>query len=316
MECSGLTRKTKEDLAMKKPEEILDNLYDALYFVDRQRHITFWNKAAEQLTGYTSTEVLGKSCGDDVLKHIDAQGNLLCQNNCPVIKCMEDGQNLETDVFVHHKDGHVIPVSLRISPIRDDSGTVIGAIELFNDRSPKIAMMERMKECEELALMDSLTRLANRRYVEISIEKRINELRRYGWTSGILFLDIDHFKNINDNHGHDIGDEVLKAVVNTLVSNCRPFDVFGRWGGEEFVGIIRNVDGRNLYNLANKLRILVENTLVKTETDVLQVTVSVGATLLSADDTIESVIKRADQLMYESKKEGRNKVTTDSPDAH
>ncbi len=299
---------------MEKSEEILDNLYDPLYFVDRQRRITFWNKAAEQLTGFTSEEVLGKSCGDDVLKHIDAQGILLCENDCPATKCMEEGEGLEVDVFAHHKDGHLIPVSLRINPIRDDSGEVVGAVELFNDRSPKIAMMERMKECEELALMDSLTRLANRRYVEISIEKRINELRRYGWTTGILFMDIDHFKQINDNYGHDIGDEVLKAVVNTFVSNCRPFDVFGRWGGEEFVGIIRNVDGKNLYNLANKLRILVENTRVKTEADTVGVTVSVGATLLSADDNIETVIKRADHLMYESKKEGRNKVTTDSPD--
>ena len=299
---------------MEKPTEILDNLYDGLYFVDREKRITFWNKAAEQLTGLTSAEVIGKSCCDDVLKHIDAQGTLLKEDDCPVTMSIEDGENREVDIFVAHKDGHLIPVSLRISPIRDDAGEIIGAAELFSDRSPKVAIIERMKECEELALMDSLTRLANRRYVEISIEKRINELRRYGWTSGILFIDIDYFKNVNDNYGHDVGDEVLKAVVNTFVSNCRPFDVFGRWGGEEFVGIIRNVDGRNLYNLADKLRILVENTRVKTESDAVQVTVSMGATLLTVDDTIESVVKRADQLMYVSKKEGRNKVSSDSLD--
>lgn len=296
---------------MQNSTEILDNLYDGLYFVDRERRITFWNKTAEQLTGYKRDEVVGKSCGDNILKHIDPQGNVLCKNDCPVAQCLTDGQSREADVFFHHKDGHVVPVSIRISPIRDDSGKIIGAAELFNDSSPKVAMMERMKECEELALMDSLTRMANRRYIEISIEKRISEIRRYGWPTGILFIDIDHFKNINDTYGHDVGDEVLKAVVNTLVSNCRPFDVFGRWGGEEFVGIIRNVNGDNLYNLADKLRILVANTRVTAGEHTVHVTISVGATLLTSEDTIESIIKRADRLMYASKEEGRNKVSTD-----
>ncbi|HCD71309.1 MAG TPA: sensor domain-containing diguanylate cyclase, partial [Thermovirga lienii] len=108
---------------------------------------------------------------------------------------------------------------------------------------------------------------------------------------------------------HEVGDEVLKMLSNTLINNSRPFDVFGRWGGEEFLGVIRNVDQTELSKVAERIRVLVEKSFIVHEGKRLRATISIGATLFQDEDTMESVIKRADDLLYESKRSGRNRVT-------
>ena len=126
---------------------------------------------------------------------------------------------------------------------------------------------------------------------------------------GILFIDIDHFKKFNDTYGHDVGDDVLKFVANTFVANARPFDLYGRWGGEEFIGIIRNINSPELERLGNRLRLLVEQSYILHGNEKLFVTVSVGATVVNDNDTMDSLMKRADYLMYQSKAAGRNLLT-------
>lgn len=292
-------------------QNIIENLFDGIYYVDIERKITYWNKAAERMTGFHREEVLGRSCRDNILSHVDETGALLCKSYCPLSMTLQDGNFRESEVFLHHKAGHRVPVSIRISPVRDESGKIIGAVEIFHETTSKDFLRKRMQELEKLVLLDSLTKLANRRYMEIAIKNRIEELQRYNWPTGILFFDIDHFKSINDNHGHLVGDQVLAMVANTLVSSSRAFDQFGRWGGEEMIGVIRNVDGKALHGVAEKLRLMISNSFVMVNDTKVSVTVSIGATLLREDDTVESAVDRADQLMYVSKNNGRNRLTSD-----
>jgi diguanylate cyclase (GGDEF)-like protein len=123
-------------------------------------------------------------------------------------------------------------------------------------------------------------------------------------------MDIDHFKKINDNHGHDVGDKVLCMVANTFRNALRATDVIGRWGGEEFVAILYDTyDESTLFRAAEKVRGLTEASRLDIDNRSLQVTISIGATRLYSNDTPESVIRRSDQLMYRSKQAGRNRVT-------
>jgi diguanylate cyclase (GGDEF)-like protein len=126
---------------------------------------------------------------------------------------------------------------------------------------------------------------------------------------GVLFMDIDHFKRFNDTYGHTVGDNVLTFIASTIVSNSRPFDLYGRWGGEEFIGIIRDITLQDLEGLGNKLRLLVESSYIIHDSRKLHITLSIGATLIHDVDTIESLIKRADTLLYKSKTAGRNRLT-------
>jgi diguanylate cyclase (GGDEF)-like protein/PAS domain S-box-containing protein len=290
-------------------QRIIDNLHDGLYLVDRDRTITYWNKAAEQISGYKADEVVDKSCADNILTHVDSDGNSLCTSMCPLAASITDGKPREAEIYMHHKDGHRIPVSVRISPLTDREGTIIGGIELFTDISNQEANTLRVKELEKLALLDSLTQLANRNYVEREIQNRLEEQKRFNVPFGILFMDIDHFKKFNDRYGHDVGDDVLRFVAKTFIANARPFDLFGRWGGEEFLGIIRNINSEDLELLGNKLCLLIENSYMIRENEKLRVTISIGATSVNENDTIDSLIKRADILLYKSKTAGRNRLT-------
>lgn len=293
----------------KTYQTILDNLYEGLYFVDRQRVIRYWNKGAERISGFAAEEVVGRPCADNILTHVDGEGNRLCLAMCPLAATIADQSDRETEIYMHHKDGHRIPVSVRVSALTDEKGELIGGVELFTDISTYKSIQLRAKELEEMALMDNLTRLANRRFLEKELLNSLEEGKRFGQTFGLLMMDIDEFKKFNDTYGHDVGDRVLKFVAETLVKNARPFDVIGRWGGEEFVGIIRNVDEGQLLELAERMRMLVEHSYLAEAGQRLQVTISTGATLVRSEEDTDSLIKRADILLYESKHAGRNRVT-------
>lgn len=291
-------------------QDILKNLYDGLYFVDRDRKITFWNKGAEKITGFKNTEVVGSYCWDNLLAHVDSEGSLLCLGMCPLAKTIEDGIMREAEVFLRHKGGYRVPVFIRVSPLRDLDGKVIGAIEVFNDNSHKIDLVSQIGQLRALSLLDTLTGLANRRYAEAHLQGKIKEMSDCGCPFfGVLFMDIDHFKKVNDKHGHDVGDEVLKMVSMTLKRGVNGTGLVCRWGGEEFIAIIPAVDISMLKSVAGRLRALVEQSRFSNGQHIVSVTVSAGATMAIPGDTVDSVVKRADALMFQSKKQGRNRVS-------
>jgi len=291
---------------------ILDSLQDGVYFVDMNRRITYWNKGAERITGYESSEAVGISCSDNLLVHIDDKGVNLCKAGCPMAQTLMDGLERETEAYLQHKDGHRLPVILRVSPLRDSSGCIVGAVETFSDNSSKAALLQRIDQLQKESLVDPLTGLANRRCIDMKLHSRIDEMQRYGWPCGVLFLDIDNFKIVNDTYGHNVGDGVLMMVARTLSSNLRAHDLLGRYGGEEFVAIITHVDMAQLHTFADRLRLLVEKSSHDTEYGSIRATVSIGATVLRPEDTVETAITRADLFMYNSKISGRNRVSLDT----
>jgi diguanylate cyclase (GGDEF)-like protein/PAS domain S-box-containing protein len=291
--------------------DIVENMSDGIYFVDRERRITYWNKGAERITGYSAAEVVGKSCADNILVHVDAIGRQLCQGSCPLIASMDDGAAHEAEVYLHHKLGHRLPVWVRTSPLRAADGGFAGAVEVFTEVSSRQALQEQVEELKKLALVDALTGLPNRRHLEAQLHSRLEELRRSGVGFGLLFMDIDHFKQFNDRYGHDVGDQVLAVVASTLSLSVRPFDVVCRWGGEEFAGIFPHTDTPTLQGIAERLRILAAHSQIVTGSGVVTLTVSIGGTLARPEDSSAALVKRADTLMYASKTQGRNRVTVE-----
>ncbi len=290
---------------------ILDNMYEGLYLVDRNRVITYWNKAAEKISGFSADQVVGMSCSDNILNHVDSEGIPLCQSGCPLLETIKDGEQRESFVYMHHKDGHRVPVSVRTTILTNEFGTITGGIELFTDISNIQSYELKLQELEQLALLDQLTQLANRHYLESELKSRFEEYSRYKLGFGLLILDIDHFKKVNDTYGHDVGDLVLKSVGKTLKNSGRPFDIFGRWGGEEFIGVIKNVSSKDLEKIANRLLSLVSSSFIIVNDKKISVNISIGGTIIKESDDSDTIIKRADQLLYISKNNGRNRATID-----
>jgi diguanylate cyclase (GGDEF)-like protein/PAS domain S-box-containing protein len=291
--------------------EILNRMPAGIYMTDRERKIVFWNKVAESITGYSAEEVTGSFCFQNILMHIDEMGNNLCKDICPLAHSLMDGTSHEKEVFLHHKDGHRVSVNVHTFPLKDPQGKITGAAEIFTNTNPITDMQFRIRQLEKIAMLDSLSNLPNRLHMESELKLRLNEFLRYGQTFGVLFLDIDHFKKFNDTWGHNAGDKVIQTLAATLRAASRPFDIFGRWGGEEFVGIIMKVDPDNLTMIANRYRKLIEKSSIPLDKTTISITVSIGATIVRPDDAPESLIKRADMLMYDCKKSGRNCVASD-----
>lgn len=290
-------------------KDVLEAIADGVYFIDLNQKITYWNKAAERISGYAAEEVLGKSCADNTLKHVDSLGTELCVDGCPLAATIADGKPREADVFMHHKLGHRLPVSVRATPILDELGTVVGAVEVFRDNSKQHNLLEELEVLRNEVLTDPLTGIGNRRYAEISMANLDMNMEQSQVPFGVLFADIDHFKRINDTWGHDVGDRVLQMVAKTMSGVLRKLDVACRWGGEEFIILVPNIGRDTLVQIGERLRMLVENSWLDVGDKQVQVTVSLGCALSHPGESAASVLSRADNQLYASKDCGRNCVT-------
>ena len=175
-------------------------------------------------------------------------------------------------------------------------------------------LRHRLAESVEMAITDALTGLHNRRYMESHLKTLVAESVRSGRPLSMLVADIDHFKNVNDTYGHDVGDTVLKEFSVRLKRNSRGVDLASRLGGEEFVIIMPDTDIARAYQVGERLRAFVaaENFTISGGKSI-RVTASVGiSTLERADDTPETIFKRADNALYAAKRRGRNRVSADA----
>jgi diguanylate cyclase (GGDEF)-like protein/PAS domain S-box-containing protein len=290
-------------------KRLLDNLASGVYFVDRGRRITYWNRGAEAISGYRAASVVGRRCGDGILMHVDAKGTELCGDSCPLAATMADGEAREVEVLLHHEDGHRVPVRVKAEALRDARGRIVGAVEIFDENRERQVDHERIVELERLALLDSLTQLGNRRFAEIQLEAKLAELDRFGRGFGLLFFDVDEFKRVNDKYGHEAGDRVLRMVARTARVCVRPFDHLCRWGGDEYLALIAYVDGEGLARVSEKIRALVEASSIEVGGAPTRVTISGGGALARPADVAPVLLARADRLMYASKAAGGNRVT-------
>lgn len=288
--------------------EFISNLYEGVYIVDKNRKIVFWNSGSEHITGYKTDEVVNKHCYQNILKHVDKSGKKLCLDGCPLHDTLHTGKTNENEVFLEHKYGYRVPVSVKTFPLYDDNEKIIAAVEVFTDMKYKENQYKENMRLKKIIQRDDLTKLYNRRYLDFHLNQTLEEAREFNQAFGILFIDIDHFKDVNDTYGHNAGDGVLKVIAHTLQSNLRPDDLVGRWGGEEFIAIIKSDDIKTMEMIAERLRQLVSHSLYKYKGQEIQVTVSIGGALLKMNEPIKSLIERADRNMYEAKSTGRNRV--------
>lgn len=290
-------------------EQLLESLFDGVYYVDRERVIHFWNKAAERITGFTKVEVVGKSCADNILKHVDEKGRELCGLKCPINAMLEDGKVHETNAYLRHKLGHRVPVSVRVSPVVNNHGKVIGGIEVFIDNSSQMQIIRDYAKIKNEAYMDPVAETSNRRYCETVINTKLYELKSFKVPFGIIYLDIDEFKGVNDRFDHRTGDQVLRMVAKTAENVLRKQDTVARWSGDEFVIVVPNVSEGAIEMVAERLRVLIKESFLLVNNQEVQVTVSLGATMAKPEDTVAFIVKRADDLMTLSKQAGKNRVS-------
>lgn len=295
------------ELAPEFYKQLLDHLREGVYFVDRERRILYWNSEAEAISGYTAGEVLHSFCYSNILDHVDEQMNPLCTGRCPLSHAMETGKAVEARVFLRHKGGHRVPVDIKVAPVRNGEGAVVGAVEVFSDATPAVQIEKVNEDLRQLIHIDPLTRIPNRRALMEALEREFQRFGRYGTVFSVIFIDIDHFKAVNDTFGHAAGDGTLQWFARRMGTSLRKSDMVGRYGGEEFVVLLPATEAEAAGQTAEHLRKhLSAAPCPYTETII---TASFGVTEVRSSDSFNSLVERADAALYVSKRQGRNRVT-------
>lgn len=288
---------------------MLDAVGEAVYHTDLDRRIVHWNAGCTRITGHEGSAVVGCRCQDRIVRHVDRKGNELCSTpDCPLLVPLRTGQPHQADLFLHHRDGHLVPVTARTLVHRDAEGRPTGITQIFSERA---AGLKAQPDWRRVALTDALTGLGNRRAFRSAWSRAHRGLVARGQSFGVLMVDVDHFKRVNDSHGHALGDKVLRMVARTLAGCVRQNDTVVRWGGEEFLVLLSRATEESLSDLAERLRSLVEKGWVTLPGGGhLGVTVSVGGTLVEVSDGPEEAVSRADTRLFACKAAGRNRCRT------
>lgn len=285
---------------------LLDGAGEGIYGVDSEGRCTFINRAALDMLGALEAMVLGQPTHALFHHHTEA-GEPYPTEACPISRTLADGQLRRSEnEWFWRLDGVGFPVSMTVTPVVED-GVRTGAVVVFQNQSQRRAQEQELRH---LATTDFLTGLPNRRYFMERLEQEWSRLHRFGGQAAIMMLDLDHFKHINDTHGHALGDEVLKRFAQVLRQGVRRMDVPGRLGGEEFAVILPGASLDGARQLAERIRRAVQGLSV---CDALgqpvPVTVSIGVASFEPETPVsEALLTRVDEALYRAKTMGRNRV--------
>jgi two-component system cell cycle response regulator len=236
---------------------------------------------------------------------------------CSQLRSLPEGRNVPILVLVSDGDRRKLTQALEMGvndyltrPVDKNELTARVRTQLRKKRYQD-RLRHNVQLSLEMAITDQLTGLHNRRYMARHLDSLISNAQKSNKPLAFLIMDIDHFKSVNDTHGHDIGDEVLREFANRISANIRGIDLACRYGGEEFVVVMPDTDVDFAYTIAERLRQGVETTPfeISRMPGSLKVTISIGiAASLGGDDNAEKLLHRADQALYRAKREGRNRV--------
>lgn len=288
--------------AKARTQGLLVSLGEGVYGCDLRGRCIFINPTALHMLGMNEDEVIGQN-QHLLFHHHKPDGHIYPDEECPVHQTLNDGKTRRGEEWFFRADGSGFPVDLVVTPLLDGKQR-IGSIVAFQDITQRKAMDHEMLR---LATTDTLTGLANRRHFLAQAEREVERIRRFAEPAALLILDLDHFKNINDQHGHAAGDAALKAFAQVVTDSLRKTDQAGRLGGEEFAILLPETTPDAAHSFAERLRQNVASMHIAFDDMTLGITVSIGVTNLCPED-IEATLRRADRALYLAKEGGRNRV--------
>ncbi len=310
---ADVTERRQAEAALREREAILHNItesaQDAIVMMDPTGCISFWNPAAEQIFGYTRQEALGQN-----LHQLLAPERYHAAHHkaFPAFLNTGRGNAVGKTLGLHawRKDGVEIAVAVSLSAFQIQNQWY--AVGILRDETERNA---QELELRRLAITDPLTGLANRRHFLTQVERELDRFKRYAQPATLLMLDLDHFKQVNDNYGHATGDAVLKHFATLAGQVLRKIDLLGRLGGEEFAALLPDTTLIGAYPLAERLRGIMMESPTETAAGSVGFTVSIGVALFAPDDQdANAILIRADRALYRAKHRGRNRVEMEKPE--
>jgi PAS domain S-box-containing protein/diguanylate cyclase (GGDEF)-like protein len=281
-----------------------DYLAEAVYVVDRDLRIVHWNRAAERMTGYLRQELCGRRCQDDLLMHCTPDGEVLCENSCPLRQAMVQGVPRRETLYFRHKNGYRIAASTQSVAVRDPRGTVVGAAAIF-----ELVHSAGSGAEEPDAYLDPDTQLQQRTYAEFRLSQRLARLERFGVPLGWLRIDLEEAGDLERRFGRPAVEAAAALVARTLVNCASDIDFLARWGPTSFRAALGNRSPEHLLSAARRLAAALNASELEWWGDPVRLTVSVGGACAHHGDTVASLEERAAAAL-ESSRRLRQAITT------
>ncbi|NRA72456.1 MAG: diguanylate cyclase [Gammaproteobacteria bacterium] len=288
------------DISRNRYRSVIQSVHDCIVATDSENNIVLFNRAAEKTWGYSYHEVSGKNISMLIPTKFRPQHDSFI-DTFSKSKDVARQMSARNVVYGQRKDGSTFPAEVSISKMQVDSKVEFTAI--VRDISERSRLLE---ELQHQATTDVLTGLKNRVYLDKELDNEILRLECCTRPLSLLMLDIDHFKLVNDNHGHAVGDQVLICFSKTIQALLQQHHVFARYGGEEFIILLPDETVEQAIKIANNIR---QACCDKLHVNDIKCTVSIGVSLFTPNsDNADSFIKRADIALYQAKAQGRNCV--------
>lgn len=265
---------------------------------DAHANIQRVNAAFTEITGYPQEEILGRN--PNILQSGETDADVYRQ----MWADLERQGHWTGEIWNRRRDGTLIPESETITAVHDEHGRVTNYVAVFQDISERKRLEE---ELHQQAFFDRLTELANRRHMEEALDREMERARRYDTSLSLMLIDIDHFKSVNDEHGHEVGDEVLARFARLVEGQLRDADLLGRWGGEEFLILLPHTQLEQALEVGERIRNAVSRAAFPT---VGSLTLSGGLTEYRGGEPRRDLIQRVDAALYTAKTAGRNRLAT------
>ena len=287
--------------------KLLENMCDAVTFIDAAGRIMLWNRGAERLTAISAESVCGQLWHPALLRMSNEKGGLIDDLDCPVKTVLKSGVHSLRRLTIVARMGRPVVVDTHAIPVSDGDGVIAGAILVFHDASSETTLERRCLNLYDKATKDPMTQVANRAEFDRVHEMFVEVHQQRQIPCSLIICDLDRFKQVNDTFGHQAGDTAIKCLAALLKSSCRPGDLVARYGGEEFVVLCTDCDNAAAARRAEQIRVnLCQMPQLKMGSR--QVTASFGATEIQAGDTPETMLRRADRALLQAKAKGRNCV--------
>lgn len=287
----------------------LESLYDGFYIVDSDLKVVVWNPGIETLLGKSVSEMLYSPWSARELQYADENGIPMAEGQCPLRQVLQTGRAMNIYGQVGTADGQFLNVEIQTVPLLDAQGRLHGVAEILRDRSRVTHKPQDYRDLKLAATRDALTGVANRGELEAQLTLLLAETSRLEWREpfSLIFMDVDHFKQINDNYDHVVGDKVLIEVARLVQRETYSAEIIGRYGGEEFVVLCPETSKEQAVNRANRIRVALSRVKIP-DLKGRVVTASFGVTEAVPGDTLESLFRRSDKALYTAKRTGRNRT--------
>jgi two-component system cell cycle response regulator len=299
---------------MDSPEVLLaviDVLSMGVTVVDQSGKIVLWNRQAERLTGFLRQEVIGRSVREGFLGGVDMDNNDLSGDAAPAVTAMRDGKQISLEASLRHRSGHRIPTRLRVSTLRDERGTIIGAVESFEETIAVSDWERRQSKLAAYGCLDRTSGVLNHGMMQSHLRELLSTFAEHPVPFAVLCVALDQMETIKKRHGPGALAALVRTVGQTLELSLRPTDSVGRWQENEFLAILQECTSEEARKTAERLRKMAAMAKIEWWGDVLPITLSIGATEARKGDTLDGVLGRAEAQLQESRDQGGDRVGID-----